>query len=165
MVASIYFGHGKPPLDSFLFPFVDELNQLIEEGLYINGYSVVVTIKCFVCDSPARSFIKGKNKFSLMIKITNLYTKYVGVVGFNSHHGCLKCEVIGEWDKNGHHMSFPRVDVRRRTDESFRNKTDEDHHKITTPLTRLPINLIEDIIIADSLHLFDLGSYCFCHSI
>ena len=33
MVASIYFGHGKPPLDSFLSPFVDELNQLIEEGL------------------------------------------------------------------------------------------------------------------------------------
>lgn len=56
-------------------------------------------------------------------------------------------------------MSYPDTNCERRTDESFRNRTDEDHHKKDTPLTLLPMNMIEDVIIADSLHLFDLGNY------
>lgn len=54
-------------------------------------------------------------------------------------------------------MSYPRFDCPRRTNESFRNKTDEDHHKENTPLTDLPIDMVEDFVVADSLHLFDLG--------
>lgn len=81
----------------------------------------------------------------------------LGVSGFNSYHGCIKCTVVGEWDKKGHHMSFPRLDCPKRTDNSFRSKADEDHHKEDTPLTRLPIDMVEDIIIADELHLFHLG--------
>lgn len=64
--------------------------------------------------------------------------------------------VVGQWDKKGRHMSYPRFDCPRRTDESFRNKTDEDHHKEDTPLTDLPIDMVEDVVVADSLHLFDL---------
>ena len=60
MAAAIYYGRGKPPLDPFLTPFVDELNTLIENGIIINNVYVDVKIKCFICDSPARSFIKGK---------------------------------------------------------------------------------------------------------
>lgn len=56
-------------------------------------------------------------------------------------------------------MSYPQIDCIRRTDEGFRNMSDPDHHKETTPLVNLPIDLVEDIIIADSLHLFDLGKY------
>lgn len=65
--------------------------------------------------------------------------------------------VVGQWDKKGRHMSYPRFDCPRRTDESFRNKTDEDHHKEDTPLTDLPIDMVEDFVVVDSLHLFDLG--------
>lgn len=54
-------------------------------------------------------------------------------------------------------MSFPRTDCPLRTDDDFRRKTDSDHHKYDTPLTLLPMNMIEDIIVADSLHLIDLG--------
>lgn len=56
-------------------------------------------------------------------------------------------------------MSYPKTNCPLRTDESFRSKSDEDHHKIETPLVNLPINLIEDFIVADSLHLFDLGNF------
>lgn len=81
-----------------------------------------------------------------------------GVAGFNSENGaCLKCTVVGEWDRRGRHMSYPRIHCARRTDNSFRNKVDEDHHKEDTPLIKLPIDLIQDIPIADPLHLLDLG--------
>ncbi len=56
-------------------------------------------------------------------------------------------------------MSFPKIDCPKRTDTSFRNWEDEDHHKTHTPLSTLPIDLVDDIIVADSLHLFDLGEY------
>lgn len=54
-------------------------------------------------------------------------------------------------------MSYPRIDMPLRTDASFRNKLDEDHHKETTPLELLPIDMVMDFPIADSLHLLDLG--------
>lgn len=54
-------------------------------------------------------------------------------------------------------MSFPRTDCPLRTDESFRNRTDSDHHKESSPIESLPIDIIQDFIIADSLHLLDLG--------
>lgn len=80
-----------------------------------------------------------------------------GTVGFNGRHGCIKCTVEGEYDKKGRHMSFPKIDCPRRTNESFRNQTDSDHHKCVTPLIKLPIDMVGDVIIADSLHLFHLG--------
>lgn len=85
-----------------------------------------------------------------------------GTPGCNAEYGsCIKCTVVGEWDKKGRHMSYPRIHSARRTNETFRNKVDEDHHKFDTPLTELPIDMIEDIIVADELHIFHLGVYKF----
>lgn len=95
-----------------------------------------------------------------MLKTTiyvHIFVKIVGTVGFNSYHGCIKCSTVGEYDKTERHMSFPNINCLRRTNESFRNNTDEEHHKEVTPLIELPIDMVEDIIIADSLHLLDLG--------
>lgn len=60
MAVSVYYGHGKPPLKEFLTPFVDELSKLLENGVIINRHKVNVIVKCFICDTPARCFIKGK---------------------------------------------------------------------------------------------------------
>lgn len=54
-------------------------------------------------------------------------------------------------------MSYPRTDMPLRTNESFRARAAENHHKMKTPLEDLPINMIDDFPISDSLHLFDLG--------
>lgn len=56
-------------------------------------------------------------------------------------------------------MSFARINCPLRTDQSFRNKCDSDHHKEDTPLLHLPIDIVQDIIVSDSLHLIDLGWY------
>lgn len=54
-------------------------------------------------------------------------------------------------------MAFPRIDAQLRTDYSFRNKFDEDHLKETSPIEKLPINLIDTFPVSDALHLLDLG--------
>lgn len=54
-------------------------------------------------------------------------------------------------------MSFPYFDVNKRTDISFRARNDPEHHKEYSPLERLPIDMINDIPVADSLHLIDFG--------
>lgn len=59
MVISAYYGHGKPPLQLFLTPFVDELKNLLQNNFQVNGHTVSVKVSCFICDTPARSFIKG----------------------------------------------------------------------------------------------------------
>lgn len=59
MVAAVYYGRGKPPLEPYLTPFVNEINNLLKYGLTVNGHNISFTIKCFICDTPARCFIKG----------------------------------------------------------------------------------------------------------
>lgn len=79
------------------------------------------------------------------------------MANYNHTQGCTKCTVTGEYYAEGHHMSYPNIDAPRRTDTSFRSRTDSEHHKNLTPLENLPINMIDQFPIADSLHLLDLG--------
>lgn len=71
----------------------------------------------------------------------------------------MKCNVVGEFDLEGRHMSFARIDIPVRTDISFRNRSDQDHHKMDSILENLPIDMIKDFVVADSLHLLDLGTF------
>lgn len=64
MVIGIYHGKGKPDdMPTFLELFVNELKQLIRDGLILNGHKISIGIRSFICDSPARAFIKGKYLF------------------------------------------------------------------------------------------------------
>lgn len=66
MVIGIYHGKGKPDnMPAFLELFVNELKDVINDGVTLNGHKISVSIRSFICDSPARAFIKGK--FSLHI--------------------------------------------------------------------------------------------------
>lgn len=74
---------------------------------------------------------------------------------FKATHGCMRCTTLGELFHS--RMSFPKIDCPLRTDHSFRNRLDEDHHKENSPLEKLPIDMVNDFIVADSLHLIYLG--------
>lgn len=81
----------------------------------------------------------------------------LGTVNFNAYHGCLKCHVIGEYDNDQRNMSFPRTDMPRRTDDTFRQQLDKDHHKFDSPLLSLPIDMVDDIVVCDMLHQLHVG--------
>ena len=60
MAVAIYCGPTKPPLQEYFKQFVEELNTLLENGFYLNNRKIKILVRYFVCDTPARSFIKGK---------------------------------------------------------------------------------------------------------
>lgn len=67
MVIGIYCGKGKPPsIETFLREFVDEMKNLLQHGVVINGFKLQVGIRCFICDSPARAFLKGIKTKNIM---------------------------------------------------------------------------------------------------
>lgn len=59
MVISIWCGSGKSVLNEVLEPFVHELNLLLQTGVQINEFLITVKVKAFICDTLARSYIKG----------------------------------------------------------------------------------------------------------
>lgn len=60
MVIAIWCGNGKPTvLNEYLNPFVNELNEILLNNIFINDYQIKVVVRCFICDTPARAYIKG----------------------------------------------------------------------------------------------------------
>lgn len=82
-----------------------------------------------------------------------------GVANFNAKDGCLKCTVEGEYSYISRTVVFPSHNAPPRTDENFRKETYGAHHKTRTPLIDIPnLDMIQDIVVADSMHLIELGS-------
>ena len=133
----IYSGQQKPTnIGDYLREFVDELKQIEVNGLpNANGKVVKLKTSCFICDAPARAFIKQ-------------------VKGHNAYHGCERCTQKGQWNDK---VTFSLVNAPLRTDESFNERLDEDHHQQTeTPLCSLPIGLVSQVVL-DPMHLVHLG--------
>lgn len=78
-------------------------------------------------------------------------------MNFNSKEGCQKCSITGKYSHVSNTVVFTKIGQPPRTDELFRLRHYVDHQKVVTPLTRLPIDLIKDVVVADPLHLLELG--------
>lgn len=60
MVVAVWSGSSKPSdLNAYLGSFVAELKTLVRDGIGINSFRISILIRAFICDTPARSFIKG----------------------------------------------------------------------------------------------------------
>ncbi|KYN06764.1 hypothetical protein ALC62_02282 [Cyphomyrmex costatus] len=58
-VIGLFCGSGKPkPLDSYLKDFIDELIALQNDGINYNGQVFRIFVNCFICDAPARAYLK-----------------------------------------------------------------------------------------------------------
>lgn len=146
MTIAIWCGSSKPNnLNEYFGRFVDEMKFLLNQPIAINNHFIFVKLRCFICDTPARAFIKG-------------------IVGHTSHFGCQKCMAQGVYNNVQRKISFPRIaitdDERKeelRTDANFRGRYQPKHHHIRSILEDLSIDMIISFPISDALHLFDLG--------
>ena len=136
-IIGLYSGNQKPGNpDEFLRDFVDEMQDLQVNGLHYNGSVFQVVISAFICDAPARAFIK-KIKYH---------------TGYSS---CEKCTTRGEYD--GTKVVLPCIDAPLRTNQSFNDMADENHHTGLSPLsTELHFNMITGFPL-DPMHLVHLG--------
>lgn len=135
---AIYSGNSKPAnVDDFLKEYIEEINQLQIRGITISEKHFNVRIHCFICDMPARAFIKC--------------TK-----GHTGYYSCERCTIKGIRTDNV--TQFPKINFRPRTDESFRTQNQRQHHMGISPILR--IRQVLDMIfifVLDFMHLFCLG--------
>ena len=100
-IVSIVYGNSKlKPLNDFLADFINEVKILKNDGLVVtSNKTITISIKCFVCDAPARAFLKC----------------VVNHIGYSS---CEMCEIKGEW--NGR-VTFNELLTLSRTSAYMRN--------------------------------------------
>lgn len=133
--------NGKPDDTEYLSRTVDELNDVINNGIVVHGVNIPVSIVMVVADAPARSMIKK-------------------IKGHSGYHGCGRCKQRGVWvDNRVVYLEFENL--LPRTDEEFRNRIDVHHHHPvashgTSPLLPLPIDMIMSFSI-DYMHNVCLG--------
>ncbi|KAM7300543.1 uncharacterized protein ISCGN_016155 [Ixodes scapularis] len=124
-IVGLFYGQSKPPdANDFLHDFVQELSELLQEGVCINGTKIALRVGAFICDAPAKSFI-------LCIK------------GHTGYYSCTKCTVRGTYI-NGR-VCFPDLTASLRTDADFRSMSQEEHHLDTGPsiLLELPVDVVK----------------------
>ena len=136
---SIFCGKSKPGSNELYFEkFVEESNKLLRDGIIIAGKQYTVRVKCFVCDTPSRAFCKN--------------TDYHG-----AKNACVRCTVDGT-KGNLPSTVYPSSDCPERSDASFRNQTQPDHHNGQTHLLQInPLVNMIFLFVLDFMHLCCLG--------
>ena len=134
-VVAAFCGTKKPgDLNDFCADFVNELKELQQNGIDLNGNLHTVAIHSFVCDAPARAFLKN-------IKLHSGYSS------------CERCTQEGEWFGR---VVFLESNCPLHTSESFVEMVDDNHHLGSTPLITLSMDCISDFVL-DYMHLLCLG--------
>lgn len=136
-IIGIYHGFSKPEnCNEYLRQFVEEYLSLERNSVMVGNRTYSLRLNCFIADAPAKAFIKD--------------TK-----GHNAYYGCSKCTCHGKFlDK----VVFLDTSASLRTDTSFRNRFDTEHHKRQEPtiLESLNIDMIKQFPL-DYMHLVLLG--------
>lgn len=137
-IIGIYHGNEKPKdANDFMKFFVNESIDVIHNGISFNNHIYQVRIKAFICDVPAKSYIKY-------------------VMGHSGYDSCSKCKIKGVYMER--RVCFPDIEnFTLRNDSDFRTKVDENHHTGTSVLEMIPgIDMIKDFPL-DYMHLVCLG--------
>ncbi|XP_011859970.1 PREDICTED: uncharacterized protein LOC105557361 [Vollenhovia emeryi] len=120
IVVALYCGDSKPhDANDFMENFTEECTTLIEQGIVISSTLFTFRIAAFVCDTPARAFIKCCKSHT----------------GF---YGCERCEIRGKTVNKK--RIYVQTNCTLRTKDSFIAKSQTDHHisDRTSPLVRIP---------------------------
>lgn len=134
------FGKGKPKLLNLFFnDFIAKLNVILANGIVKNNQNIKVRVLCFICDRPARVFLKCT----------------VGHTGFSL---CERCIDRGFRFAQRTLFATDISNTPKRTDESFRNKVNSAHHKGDSPLLRITqkLDMVKDFFL-DFMHLGCFG--------
>lgn len=121
--------------NEFLSIFVNDYINLTKSGIIVNNKKYRVVINAILCDAPAKSFVT--------------YTK-----GHTGHFSCSKCVQEGDFINN--RVTFPEIRNTLRTNESFKNRTQPEHHIGNSILEELSIGMVSQIPL-DYMHLVCLG--------
>lgn len=135
-VIGVYYGKKKMnSFNDFLWAFVMELNDILENGIELNEVVILPKILNFVLDAPARCGCKA-------------------IKGVNGYFGCDVC--VTEGDNINNRIAFLDLDAPLRNDRDYRERKYDDYHHMESVLEMLPIDMI-DSFPHDYLHCALLG--------
>lgn len=137
-LVALYCGKTKPePVESFLEDFLGEYMKLSKDGLFVDGKRLGVEIISFICDAPARAFLKC-------------------IKGHTGYYACERCEIKGTWDSNVVILDS-KDKCRERTDEKFNlGHYEGTHQRGISPLIQYGISCVKGFPL-DYMHLICLG--------
>lgn len=132
-----FHGVKKPDADLFISDFVEDYVTFCSEPQQIDGKKISLSLRCIVMDAPAKSFL-------LKIK------------GHAGYYSCTRCITKGSYMDNK--IVFPNVNDTLRSNESFRTRSQPEHHHQLheIQLEKLNINIVDQIVI-DGMHAIYLG--------
>jgi hypothetical protein len=133
---AIHCGPSKPDEKAFMTDFITEMKSILTNGVTFDFGFFSIHKMFFICDAPARS----------MIKCIKSHTGYFG---------CERCEVEGNYVGC---VIFDEFNCPKRTDLTFRCKTNKEHHRGTSAIEELPLNMVTDFVL-DYMHLICLGVF------
>nr|CAI5866941.1 unnamed protein product [Callosobruchus analis] len=132
----LFHGLSKPgSANEFLKLFVEEYKSLHSSGLVLGEKTYLLKLNCIISDAPAKAFIQN-------------------VKNHTGYFGCCKC--ICEGDYVERRVVFLSDNSAPRTNDSFRNRTQPEHHRGPTILETLDIDIIKQVPL-DYMHLVLLG--------
>lgn len=92
----IFCGTSKPkPLHVYLEEFVSELQHLLQFGITYNSKHFKVAVHGFVCDAPAKAYVKN-------------------IKSYSGYYSCDKCTEQGEYVKG--RVVFTKINAPKTTD-------------------------------------------------
>lgn len=139
-IVALYYGDSKPAsINEFFRDFVQEAKRLTNDGIVIKSTRYTFEIMAFVCDTPARAFIKC-------------------VKAHNAFYGCERCETRGLTIARNKRV-YSEMDAALRTHEKFKNQTQRAHHheSESSPLLELPNFDVVRGVVLDYMHLLCIG--------
>lgn len=135
-VVCLFSGLSKPnPLEEYVEDLVSEIQKLQNNGIDHNGKVLGVHVRAFICDAPARAYLKS-------------------IISHTGYSSCERCEIRGEWA--GKVVFNSKANFTRRTDEKFHQVAYKEHQTGVTPLIRAGINCVSTFVL-DYMHLVCLG--------
>lgn len=73
MVVGIWYGGSKPVLNEYIAPFVGELVDILSYGVRVGDHQIKIKFGLVICDTPARSMMKGNSGNNSQIRIITIH--------------------------------------------------------------------------------------------
>lgn len=121
-VVGLYFGPSKPDsVSSYFLDFMEEVKSLDLNNVVLHNKLYAVSFLYCCCDLPAKSFVK-------------LIQSHTG------YYSCDRCVQKGITVKR--RRVFLTHDATPRTDATFRNQEQPEHHKGVSPFVQLDVDMV-----------------------
>ncbi len=72
-------GDSKPKDLEFLDELIRDLNNILESGVQDGKRVLSVTVRCIVCDAPARALVKAQSFVQAILAVTSVHKRAFGL--------------------------------------------------------------------------------------